>query len=199
MKKVLICIVAAAMLFSCSGTDVLDGKAYLVWVKNPENGLKIQKEMNGISYEAQYKPYDFIVLNEEKNYNLPKSLVDSRKEELSGMVYYNLRITTDNQTDVVAKDVLDKSMYIQRLNYLSYDFQSLIQLQTEKETVNCSLYHFVHQQGITPYVDMVLGFSVKEEPGSQTLIIDDQVFGNGTLKFYLDKKNIEEIPQLKTT
>lgn len=194
------CILSlVVILFSCSTSDSLDGKSYLSFIKNPENGLINKKEFKGIIYEAQFKPYEYIVLNEQKKYNLSKEIVEDRKKKLEGMVYYNLRISSTNQTDILAKNITEKQSYVQRINYLSYDFQSAIQLQTDKETINCGLYHFVHQQGITPYVDMVIGFPIKSEPITQTLIIDDQVFGNGTIKFHIDKKNIEEIPHLKTT
>lgn len=192
-------IVLSSLLLACSdATSLLDGKEYLSWVKNPDNGLMLTKKLGGISYSAQYKPYDFIVLNEQKEYNLTKTIVENREKELKGMIYYNIRISTLDHTDILAKGVNDKSIYTQRLNYLSYDFQNNISLVTETDSVNCGLYHFVQTYGITPYIDMVVGFAAEQIPTSQTLVIDDRVFGNGIIKFYIDKQDINNIPHLVT-
>ncbi len=192
-------IILSFHLLACSdATSLLDGKEYLSWVKNPDNGLMLTKKLGGISYSAQYKPYDFIVLNEQKEYNLPKTIVENREKELKGMIYYNIRISTLDQTDILAKGVNDKSIYTQRLNYLSYDFQNNISLVTETDSVNCGLYHFVQTYGITPYIDMVVGFAAEQIATSQTLVIDDRVFGNGIIKFYIDKQDINNIPHLVT-
>ena len=114
------------------------------------------------------------------------------------MIYYNIRISTLDQTDILAKGVNDKSIYTQRLNYLSYDFQNNISLVTETDSVNCGLYHFVQTYGITPYIDMVVGFAAEQIATSQTLVIDDRVFGNGIIKFYIDKQDINNIHHLVT-
>ena len=198
MKKQATYLLLSIVFFACTNKQELDGKAYLSWVKNPENGLKVEKEISGINYTAQYKPYDYIVLNEEKELDLATTLVKERKKKLAGMVYYNFRISTTNQTDVLAKGASDKSMYMQRSNYLSYDFQNDITLITETDSINCGLYHFVQGYGVVPYVDMVVGFPVDQVNKDQTLVINDQVFGNGIIKFHINKKDINNIPQLVT-
>ena len=200
MKKYLKYCLISLVLCSCAKSEEMDGREYLSWVNNTDNGLKLTKELRGITYSVQYKPYDFIILKEEKKYNVSKSSLEYRTKELDGMVYYDIRISTLDKTDVLAKGIQqDKSLYIQRVNYFSYDFQNNISLITETDSVTCGLYHFVQGYGITPYVDMVVGFPVQKINESQTLVIDDQVFGNGIIKFFIDKQNIKNIPHLATT
>ena len=198
INKTLFGITLIFFLASCSGVDTLDGKSYLSWVKNPKNGLRIQKELSGIIYSAQFKPYEFIVLNEEKEHSLPKDILNKRKKELDGMIYYNFRISSNQSSDVLNFGLSEKSDYINRLNYLSYDFQNNIQLVTDKDSVNCGLYHFVQGHGIVPYVDMVLGFPIDDQNTDQTLVIDDKVFGNGIIKFFIAKEDVIKTPQLET-
>ena len=163
MKLRLTYLLLALVFIGCSSEKELEGKDYLGWVKNPENGLLVKKELGEVSFSAQFKPYDFIVLNEEKEYNLSTELVNARRKKLEGMSYYNLRIATVDHTDILAKGVSDKAYYMQRLDYLSYDFQQDVTLVTESDSINCSLYHFVQGHGVVPYVDMVLGFPIEQK------------------------------------
>ena len=85
MKNLLTYLFFAITLFACGKQGKLNGKDYLAWVKNSENGLKVEKEISGVKYSAQYKPYDFIVLNEEKELDLATTLVEERKKELADL------------------------------------------------------------------------------------------------------------------
>jgi len=198
MNRIITYSLLLTLLIGCTTDKQLDGKSYLAWVKSPAHQLKQEKELGGIKYTVQYKPYEFIVLNEEKAYSLEASLLTKRKAELAGMSYYNIRIATANNKDLLNQGVSDKAQYTKRLNYLSYDFQHDIQLETAEESVACSLYHFVQGHGVVPYIDMVVGFTTTAQAVNQTLIINDQVFGNGKIKFYIDKTDIKNVPELIT-
>lgn len=92
MSKRLVYLLLMLLFFGCSSEKSLDGESYMSWIKNPDNGLVSKKELKGIVFSTQYKPFDFIILNEEKKYDLPTNIVENRKKELDGMAYYNIRI-----------------------------------------------------------------------------------------------------------
>src|ERR1044071_9168365 len=79
---------------SCSESHLLSPSDYISWVESEESGLHRQRTVGKIKYDLQYKPVEYIYVQEQKNFNDHVSLA-ARKKELEGLQYYQMRIALD--------------------------------------------------------------------------------------------------------
>jgi hypothetical protein len=193
----------ACFLSSCQDRpSSLSPREYIKWVEDEDNGLLVDRKMPPLSYRVQYKPVDYIIAREERTDKLSKETILKRRKDLQKMDYFTLRIST-NGKDVLNEGVQSKEEYYMRQNYLTYDFQKDIALVIGTDTAGCSLFQMVGNYGLAPYVDFVIGFERKaneenEVTADREVILADQTFGNGILKFIIKKENINHVPEIKT-
>ena len=81
------------MMGSCN-PEKLSVSDYLEWVNNPENGLKVSKELNDYKFELLYKPVEYIAINEQRKLDVDTISYYHRIKELKEMQYYTLKIET---------------------------------------------------------------------------------------------------------
>lgn len=198
MKRIVLILIV--IVISSCGLDSLKPVGYVKWVENVDNGLKAEKIINEVAYTIQYKPSDYIVAMEQKDPMLKEEILKERKEQLKGMQYYTLRISPkDKVTEVLSLGTTVKDEYYQRMDYVSFDMQNDIFIVENNDTLNCSMYHFVREYGITPNVDLLLGFNENVEINSdKEIIFEDKIWGGGIIKFTINKKDIEKIPSIIT-
>lgn len=198
MKARIIIYFLAFFLADCRNAHLLSPENYVKWVENEGNGLHRHRSVGNISYDLQYKPLDYICLQEKNNLMDTTSLA-KRKKELEGLQYYQLRISADKKEADVMKAISsdDKDMY-SRISYLQFAFAKQISLTTNGQTLPCVLYHFQQYQGLTPYVDLVFAFKADSSAShsKRTLFIDDNIFGAGPLYFEFPADVFDQTPQI---
>ena len=71
--------------------------------------------------------------------------------------------------------------------------------------LRCAIFNYVPNYGIAPHIDFLLAFEKnKNEVHSEKklydreFIINDKVMGYGTIKFQIDKDDMNKIPSLTT-
>src|ERR1700747_684946 len=88
---------------------------YVKWIQNPENGLKVEKKMQGLTFSIQYKPATFIVANNERDPHLKNSILNSQINKYSELEYYAVRISNNQSSqDLLMYNISDKNEYYQR-------------------------------------------------------------------------------------
>lgn len=191
------------LLSNCKNKEnVLAPKEYVAWVEDKDNGLRIERLMNPITYTLQYKPYDYVIAKEERSNTISKSTFADWYKELDKMQYYTLRIEAKGVTDILKMNSPSQQEYYQRQNYLTYEFQGDIQLVDGTDTIPCDLFQMVGNYGLAPYIDFVIGFKSKDAIQNQVqhdkqFILEDKIFGGGILKFIVKKEDINKIPEIK--
>ena len=189
-------------LASC-GPDSLPPAEYVQYVSNPDNGLKRSKTIGDYTYSVQYKPVDYVIANEARKPDLTTTERDARKSELDGLQYFTFRVAnaTGGQ-DVLTLNNQTEQDYSAKVGYLSFDFQHDIALVDGGDTLGCKLYNFVRTYGLAPYVDFVMAFDKPSEDettnSDKTLIVEDRVFGAGTIKFAIDAGDIKALPLMES-
>lgn len=193
------------LICSCSHKqELLDPVHYVNWIRNSDNGLNIQKEVGAYEFSVQYKPLPYIVAMEEKTHTLEQKLLNTRITTLGNNFYYfNLKIKSITNTNLspTGNGVLSEAEYQQRLSYFTFEMQRDLYLIQKQDTLHCSLYQFVRNYDIAPFVEFALGFEsivpldLNEDI---TFILDDKILGVGTLKFLFDQSSFQEIPTIKT-
>ncbi len=195
--------VSIILLYGCKHSS-LKPAAYVKWIENKENKLKVEKKIGETKFILQYKPIPYMVFQEEKNLELDKSHFSKRAEELSEMQYYSLRILpSERNRDVLTVGINSEQEYFDRVNYFSFNFQNDIKLLDGEDTLYCTQFQFVNNYGLAPYADFVIAFKKQPEEirlektlADKKFIIEDKVFGNGMVKFNIEKDIVNNIPSV---
>jgi|TARA_B110000438_G_C15617304_1_gene564916 hypothetical protein len=178
----------------------LSATNYIAWVKNEDNQLNRSKTIQDIRFRVNYLPLDYMLCNELKKSNVSKKELELLKQEYNGMEYYELKIEALKFNDELAKYQLQsQGQYQERIQYLAFDMQNNISLQTEdNRLVECKLYHFERTYGITPYSTFLLGFSKEDIAAAKerTIVIDDKLFNKGLIKFNWTEQALNNVPKL---
>lgn len=173
---------------------------YVKWVENPDNGLKQDHEVNGVHFELQYKPVDYIIANENGKHELPETFHQQRKEKLGELFYFSLALKSGTQ-DLLMHNLNEEQEYYQRVNYYSLDFQQEIKMLIGNDTLPCLMYQFENTYGVAPYIKMSLAFSGKQKEqalqNNFSILVYDRIFGGGWLKYSFDNKKLNAIPEIK--
>ena len=200
-NKFLLATLIAIACFGCkkNTTGPLYPSAYMQYVLDPENGLIQKKTIGGFTLVLQYKPIEFMALQVLKNENVTKREIDNLKEKFSDNENFTLRIESkNNASNVLKQGINNKEAYYQRLDYLTADVIQDFKLINNTDTIFCALHHFERYDGLAPYVDIVLAFPKARTHSDLRFEYDDHIFGLGKIKFIVNEKDIQHIPELKT-
>lgn len=174
--------------------------SYVKWVEDEKNGLKEHKVIDDMVYTAQYKPYDYIICEEEKKDVIPDTIVKSELKELNGLQYIDLKIALKSgQGELLKYNLPSTEDYNGRVNYFSFGMQKDIQLIQNGDTLPCVLFHFERIYDIAPYATFLMGFPLGKHPeADKTLQFSDHVFNKGIIKFFFKGKEVKNTPSLET-
>ena len=201
-------ILGGLILIILSGGLMLSGTItelapidYVFWVEDPEHGLKVSASDGLMNHTLQYRPLDYIVAKEEKRDELPLSILNKRKSELEGMQYYTLRLESpDKNQDVLTVGMNGMEDYQARVNYLAYEMQEDLYLVEGQDTLYPHLYHFERRYGLTPFVDILLGFehSEQSELNDKTLMVNNRMTGTEPVELTISKEALNHLPSITT-
>jgi hypothetical protein len=185
-------------LLVCCNHASLSPRAYTEWVRNSENGLNVNKRIGDFDFSLQYKPVEFVIMEQYKSDTVSRKSIEGHAKELDGMQYYTLRIRSSLQNEMLRAGISDESEYASRLEYFLSYAQDDIVLVENGDTLPCLLYHFERTYSLSPFNDIVLGF--EKEPASaqydKTLIFQDQALGTGPVQLTISSKDIQQIPSI---
>lgn len=191
-------IVAALLTcFSCGQESQLSVPDYLSWVNDPANGLKVAKELSDYRFELFYKPVEYIVVNEQRKWEVNPDVFTDRMEELKGMQYYTLRIESLTGSEMMRTGISTEQEYGLRLQYFSDLAQYDMKLVDGNDTLSCALFHFERNYGIAPYNNIVLGFpKIEGSTAAKTFTFNERVLGVGKVNLKITENDINNIPEL---
>lgn len=183
----------SAALTGCDSGS-LGPRKFKSWIEDEKNGLKRSVEQNGYRFMLQYKPVEYVVVMEEQKDRITKAVLNQRKEELGGMVYFNLSILNPEGKSAFAENTVPGDP-----DYHQFNIQQDFYLVSANDTLPCLMYHYENHGGISPDV-MLLGFENREKLSESgfSFIYADRVLNCGIVKTDYDKNTILNIPKLKT-
>lgn len=201
MKKrsALVVYAAILLLFSCSRDKLTPGE-YIHWVTDKSNGLLTETAIGSYTFFLQYKPLDYVSLQERKGENLVKDSLEKTKKELEDLQYYTFKIRSADNNEVMAVQTENDPEYYSRLEYFMGVMQDDIVLVEGKDTLPCLLFHFERNYGLSPDNSFVLAFEkqkAQKNSSDRTLVFNDQVLGTGPVHLTIKGKSIDNIPELK--
>ncbi len=198
MKKVinLYILLFIPLLFS-SCKKSLKGIDYAGFIKEEKNGLKKTVAIDGWEYTIQYRPYEYILLQEHDEIAKRK-----RKEELKGTACFTIKIKrADNSISPLRYNLESRDDYDKRLNYfLNGAAKDIKLLYNDVDTLYPVAYEFENNYNLTPEETMLVGFTLPNKDVSpkenMQLSFNDQVFKNGIIKVKIKKEDLNNIPNL---
>jgi hypothetical protein len=186
------------LLYSCNKNE-LSGNDYIKHIDNESNNLKQTKSIEDLTYQLQYLPTEYLLLNEYKTFDLSEKLVNAKLKENDSLMYFKLRILGKNEIgEVLNYKTESSSDYYSRIEFLSYGFEENIILISGVDTLIPAIYHFERTYGVVPYLDFLFAFGTgKRKHKELSVVIDDKIFRNGLIKFNYSENTLNSIPKLK--
>lgn len=187
-------------VLTASTRELLPGE-YVQWVQDKENGLNKEKVVEDIIYTLQYKPQPYMVCVSERTDDLQDSVLRAKQEELGDVEYFELRIgLKSGQGELLKHGITSAGDYEKRVKYFAFEMQKDIKFVMGNDTLPCEMYHFERAYDIVPFSSFIIGFPRPKENGLQdmTFIVHDRIFQKGIIKFRFTRKELYNIPKLKT-
>ena len=186
------------LLFGCNEQS-LTSVEYAKWVKDKANGLHQVKEVGNYHFDIQYKPIDFVIVNERKGDVSDKEGFKKRKKELDELQYFDVKISLKEGGDFLKEDIENKEEFYRKQYYFSFDFQKDLKVQQGDSIYDCVLFHFERDYDLSGARTFVLGFKrdKSKEVKDKILILDTNYLGAGIIRTKIKEEDINRIPGLK--
>ncbi len=201
MRKATNLIVYGLMFFCCfSCKHSMKAADYIRYINNKENGFKKILQIEGWNFCMQYRPYDYIMLMENKG-QLNGYDLEKRKSELNGTAWFNISIKRiDNSITPLRYGISSIEEYNTRLNYYLNEAEKDITLIYGSDTLRPVSYLFENNYNLSPQETMVVGFYLpkgENDPRkNMQLSFIDRVFKNGIIKAEFSEDVLKNIPNL---
>jgi hypothetical protein len=192
-------ILILSTLFLGACKSELTPKAYVEWIRQPSNGLVTEKQVGDYKFSLQYKPIEYMALQESKGDNLGKGDFEKVKKTYDGVEYYDLKISVKgSDKDMLMHGVQNTNEYFTRAHYMSFQMQKQLSMIAGKDTLPCTIFHFERNYNASPDSHCSLGFDVpKENEANRKIIYNDEILGLNQVEIELNGKSFSKIPQLK--
>lgn len=146
----------------------------------------VSRSFKSISYKATEVPLAYYLLKNASGENID-SLLRARKEE---------RVIEFDFSQLDRKDLLDKRFthrdYKESVSYMAFTIKKDFSIITiNNDTINCSGVLFERNYKLAPFKRLLLYFDGVPVDSGIKLLYDDQLFGNGLMKFNLSMSKIE--------
>lgn len=206
MKTIMMCgllITQLAMLKTCGNTpQALERGAYVQWVEAPENGLLLARSIGEYEFALQYKPAEYIVL-QENGPDVPAAKLQQGCADIADMEYFTFRIGKRDGSDLLKDDVSTTDQFTSRLAYFSAAMQHDLFVVSGTDTFPCLLFHFERTYGVDPRSTFLLGFDItalknSHSPAELIFNYDDKELGTGPVLFTLSPEKMFNLPSVKT-
>ncbi|WP_378175203.1 hypothetical protein [Aquimarina sp. SS2-1] len=147
----------------------------------------VSHSFSNIDYKATLVPLQYYILKNEGNKDLQK--VDSIYESLKNERIIEIEFQHKNKDDLL-KDIYTNRDYESSVKYMSFYIEKDFIVVTQKgDTINCSGVTFERNFKVAPFKRLLLHFGNIPEEENIKLIYQDNLFGNGLMKF-----NFKETP-----
>jgi len=201
MRNIITYIFFLAMMVLASCNRSVSPSEYVKYVENPNNGLKIKQEINGVGYTLQYQPIDYCVMQEERSFSIPSETFKAEYDRFKGLEHYTFRIEKGAMDSLVNK-LGDTSKYKKGITeYFDFWIQKDIKLVEGIDTIPCSICQADANTGMASSYAFTLGFSNKntqeESQADRVLIFENKFLHTDKVMLCVKGKDIKNIPVLK--
>ena len=198
-------ITLVMLLNACGQTTISSYDDYLQWLNDVENGLVVNKEVNGITLKVKHLPAHYLAYQDLSNKPfIKKEVADSIINKYSKSLTFLVTIGVDGQIkkgDVMYQGVRDYEAYKERLYAMNFDIEEDISITMDGLTYQPVLSHLENGYGLTDSRNIMVVFvpHTKEEAvfyASQDIqfTYDDEIFNTGINHFQFNRSDINRVP-----
>lgn len=173
---------------------------YVELFKDRKTPATKAQRVGGLSYYLTYLPKDYLVSNELRKNVISKEEYNQIAQGYGDMTYYLMEIESDEGEELARHKLVGNADYTERIKYLSFEMEKNIKLVTASgEEFPCVLFHYERTYNVSPKNTFMLGFELPEEAKEKELqlVIDDQLFEAGYIKFKWSPRDIKNLPKIK--
>lgn len=198
IKKILSFLFVIGVLYACKPS--MERKELLKYLNKPENGLCIEKHINGVDMALRYKPYQLFVGQHLRAF--PDSLRADELPKYEALYKDNLYLQLSlgrNQHEIVNAYV-NTPMYGQLVRSLSFGMRDLVVLTTQdRDTLLMKDFSFTPTYGMATSSQVLLVFDKNKIGNSDYLKFQVKEMGleTGQVSFKIKTENIKQVPNLK--
>lgn len=170
------------LIISCSGSEntVVDNKIYS-YKQNNWKSNKITKFVNDISYSATEIPLKYYILkntDNSANINVDSIVKLNQRERIIEIEYQHI-----DKVDLLDKSYTNKN-YEDSVKYMAFSIENdFTVITSSNDTIRCLGAHFERNFKVAPFKRALLYFNNINPEDHIQLVYNDQLFGNGTIKF----------------
>ncbi|MGH1387333.1 hypothetical protein [Kordia sp.] len=187
MKNLLwiVCIIFLSVI-SCSKSPkenliTEDYKFFNLAVDDGWKSKRINQYINNINYTATEVPLHYYILKDNQNFE-PKK-VDSIFKLHKNERIVEIEFSHDEEKELLLKNFTNMS-YDKAVEYMAFKIQKDFKVITSsKDTIVCSGALFERNFKVAPFKRALLYFGNIPETDNIQLLYNDQLFGNGIIKF----------------
>ena len=143
--------------------------------------------INGINYTATEVPLEYYLLKNESGSKIDSIYKLHHRERI-----IEFEFQQEEKKDLLLEKYTNKD-YKKSVEYLSFTIKNDFQVITcnTKDTITCSGVLFERNYKIAPFKRLLLYFYGVEPDDTIKLLYDDQLFGNGLIKFNFSKRPVK--------
>ncbi|AXT18309.1 hypothetical protein D7030_08385 [Flavobacteriaceae bacterium AU392] len=182
-------LIALGLLISCKKSSTTTGLDEYKFFSLEQQGWKskrVNQYINDINYTATLVPLQYYLLKSTKgDYHKTDSLYSlSNKERIVEIEFQHIK-----ESDLLLSEFTKKS-YENAVKYMAFSIEKDFSVVTSSnDTIQCSGVSFERNFKLAPFKRLLLYFNNVDPNETIKLIYQDQLFGNGIIKF-----NFNEIP-----
>jgi len=188
----LLLLLCAAM--ACTKVQTVeDLQAY---VKDPDNGLRKEREIGRVKMSVTYRPTDLLV-KQSLSSKPTDGEIDSLRRDFGKMVYFVLSMSAEKRE--VEGYALPKNGFSDRFHTLAFEMGNYVRLITEaKDTIPVADYFYQRTFGAGESSDLLFLFDQAklQKSSSFKIQVDDFGLGVGDQNFKFQTDNIKDTPSL---
>jgi len=194
--KIVIVSACLGMFISCG--NALGYKEYFNYFNQFQEGSYIEVQDQGFIYQLQYRPKEYMSVNELKtNPEISSGLIKKEMDGYSEGLNFCLRISSEVHEDVLEKNTTDKSEYYERIGKLNADFPYTVAGISGEDTILCQFHHYERTYRVRPFVQVLFSLNGTKDQMPDKLIFDDIIFNEGKrIEFTNIIKHQNQLPKL---
>jgi hypothetical protein len=197
MKQISPYLLLLVLSFMASCGNKLPPKEYVNYILNPDNGLYVSSDMNGVKYTLQYQPVEYLVMLQLKSFSIPPDTFKEEYNRFKGMEHYVFHIDINDMKTLLSKETDSSLTKNNLLDYLNFKIQKDIKLVEGSDTIPCGISECESGMGMFPYYSFVIGFPMNEYQGDREFIFSSKKIRTGDVKLVIKGQSIKNLPKLK--
>lgn len=210
MKKLLL-VILATQLGSCTSKTFESDDRLWEYLKNPDNGYFLQKEVNGYAFSLLYKPTDLLVkqeLSQELKGSERKAHIKTLREKYGQHMYFSLSMSRNNR-ELLSITPANRQEFGAMVNQLAFGMREKVHVfTTQKDTLPMLDYVYPRMYGMSNSTNMLFVYprdpkylQACTEPcrgeAHLNITLEDLGTYTGEVRFKMNIKHIKEEPKLK--